>query len=240
MATQKEKRAQFRERQIIDFAILEALEKPKAQDTEPSTFSREVIANILNVGQSTLNRWEYETAFIDTMKKAGGANFSRIRIVFELYALATAQGREISVDLQKEKKDRKIAWNKRFLGWRKKGKKETPFEKRVTFYKSLPDSELKKEEGFWTDRFNNISAAVEIDVKTEVLKIQIRYAIDEILDLLQTPEALDTFFRAVEHRQVPNEEDVRKTVIKGARRAQMRTVELIKALEDRVPSQTGA
>lgn len=238
MATQKEKRAQFRERQITDFAILEASEQAKDQDkdqdAEKLKFSRVVIAKMLNVGQSTLNRWESEAAFIDTMNKAGG-KFSRIRIVFELYALATAQGREIAVDLQKQKEDRKIAWEPRFRRWKKKG---GTFKDRVEFYKSLPDSDRAKEEDFWTDRFNNKSAAVEIDVKTEVPNIQIRYAIDEILLLLKTPEELDTFFGAVEHRQVANEEDVRKTVIKGARRSQMRTVELIEALEARVPART--
>lgn len=235
MATLKEKRAQFRERQITDFAILEASEQTKDESAEKFKFSRAIIAEMLNVGQSTLNRWESDKVFRDTMIKAGG-RFSLIRIVFELYALATAQGRDLAVDLQ-EKEERKIAWEERFHDWKKKGKN---FKERVAFYGALPDSELRKEEEFWTDRFNNISAAVEIDVKAEVLKIQIRYAIDHILLRLQTPEELDTFFRAVEQRTVANAEKVRAQVIEGARRAQMRTVELIKALEDRVPSKTGA
>ena len=111
-----------RKRQIRDFAILEASseqpkDKDKDQDAEKLKFSRAAIAKMLGVGQSTLKRWESEETFQRTMIRAGGV-FSRIRIVFELYALATAQGREITVDLQKHEDDTKIEWQDRFCRWR--------------------------------------------------------------------------------------------------------------------------
>ena len=131
-------------RKMQDFAVLEA-----------ANLSRHDISSILQVGPSTLGRWEYFRAFITDMDSMGGT-FSTIRCMFEIYAACIAQGKTDTqkiIDILGDEKQRKN-WKDRFAKWKSSKNLETRLEE---YEDSKPDA-LEAEERLWIQRLLEVSA----------------------------------------------------------------------------------
>ena len=214
---------QNNEQKMRDFAILEAAE-----------MSRQEIASILQVGTSTLTRWEYFRDFITELDDAGGT-FSKIRCTFEIYAARMAQGKtdtqeimDLLADKEKEDKE-KDKWEKRFANW----KNSKNLRRRHQEYEEYKPEQLKLEEKRWLQRIRQPKRTPSPSVNEDiVIEIKVRYALSHILQGLHTVKDIESFCVSIENEK-DFREDIRLLINDAAAVCKIRTFKLTRILRDR-------